>query len=172
MQTSGAWRGEAADACLMSMSALRSLWSEVTTHYRLRHSGMVRRTRPGISRFRVRCFASPRNDGFGLKRGACHGVTLDAAPSTRHDDEASAPHTWRRSGKRRGHASQSRQFHHHAVADGEPDGLDETAGQHDLAGGEAVAVGGEMIGEPGQRVTGLAEHVGAAALPDFLAVDP
>jgi len=27
-----------------------------------RHSGMVRRTRPGISRFRVRCFASPRND--------------------------------------------------------------------------------------------------------------
>src|ERR1700732_540935 len=26
------------------------------------HSGMVRRTRPGISRFRVRCFASPRND--------------------------------------------------------------------------------------------------------------
>ena len=28
----------------------------------LRHSGMVRRTRPGISRFRVRCFASPRND--------------------------------------------------------------------------------------------------------------
>src|SRR5688572_13138020 len=27
-----------------------------------RHSGMVRRTGPGISRFRVRCFASPRND--------------------------------------------------------------------------------------------------------------
>jgi len=27
----------------------------------LRHSGMVRRTRPGISRFRVRCCASPRN---------------------------------------------------------------------------------------------------------------
>jgi len=26
-----------------------------------RHSGMVRRARPGISRFRVRCFASPRN---------------------------------------------------------------------------------------------------------------
>jgi len=26
----------------------------------------------------------------------------------------------------------------------------------------AVAVGGEMIGEPGQRVVGMAEHVGAA----------
>jgi len=26
-----------------------------------RHSGTVRRTGPGISRFRVRCFASPRN---------------------------------------------------------------------------------------------------------------
>ena len=33
-----------------------------------RHSGMVRRTRPGISRFRVRCFASPRNDGYGFTR--------------------------------------------------------------------------------------------------------
>src|SRR6201999_856596 len=29
---------------------------------RSRHSGMVRRTRSGISRFRARCFASPRND--------------------------------------------------------------------------------------------------------------
>src|SRR5438270_4677883 len=28
------------------------------------HSGMVHRTRPGISRFRVRCFASPRNDTY------------------------------------------------------------------------------------------------------------
>ena len=28
-----------------------------------------------------------------------------------------------------------------------------------------------MIGEPGQRVVGMAEHVGAAALPDFDAVD-
>jgi hypothetical protein len=43
---------------------------------------MVRRTRPGISRFRVRCFASPRNDGVlffsdtasqsrGTKRPSC-----------------------------------------------------------------------------------------------------
>src|SRR5215207_9845529 len=31
-----------------------------------RHSGMVRRTRPGISRFRVRCSASPRNDTCGF----------------------------------------------------------------------------------------------------------
>jgi hypothetical protein len=35
----------------------------MTLQSRHRHSGMVRRTRPGISRFRVRCFASPRNDG-------------------------------------------------------------------------------------------------------------
>src|SRR5664279_3606051 len=33
-----------------------------------RHSGMVRRTRPGISRFRVRGFASPRNDETVLPR--------------------------------------------------------------------------------------------------------
>jgi hypothetical protein len=37
--------------------------AEATKQSRLRHSGMVRSTRPGISRFRVRCFASPRNDG-------------------------------------------------------------------------------------------------------------
>ncbi|RXH15179.1 hypothetical protein EAS54_19030 [Bradyrhizobium guangzhouense] len=33
-----------------------------------RHSGAVRRTEPGISRFRVRCFASARNDSlYGFK---------------------------------------------------------------------------------------------------------
>src|SRR5450631_2517475 len=37
-----------------------------TKQSRHRHSGMVRRTRPGISRFRVRCFASPRNDGVWI----------------------------------------------------------------------------------------------------------
>jgi hypothetical protein len=42
MQTSGAWRGEAANVCLESTSALQSLWSEATTHYKLRHSGMRR----------------------------------------------------------------------------------------------------------------------------------
>jgi hypothetical protein len=42
MQTSGASRRETADACLMIASALRFLWSEVMTHYRLRHSGMRR----------------------------------------------------------------------------------------------------------------------------------
>src|SRR5258707_2931220 len=36
--------------------------SRIASNLGLRHSGMVRRTRPGISRFRVRCFASPRND--------------------------------------------------------------------------------------------------------------
>src|SRR6266851_5990978 len=30
------------------------------------HSGMVRRTRPGISRFRVRIFDAPRNDGLKI----------------------------------------------------------------------------------------------------------
>jgi len=42
MQTSGASRREAAKACLMNTSALRFFWSEVTTLYRLRHSGMRR----------------------------------------------------------------------------------------------------------------------------------
>jgi len=32
------------------------------TFFRSRHSGAHRRCEPGISRFRVRCFASPRND--------------------------------------------------------------------------------------------------------------
>jgi hypothetical protein len=70
--------------------------------FRLCHSGMVRRTRPGISRFRVRCFASPRNDGYGFAGGACHRVACCAGPLARNDDEASALLTWPRSGKRRG----------------------------------------------------------------------
>src|SRR5438067_2434789 len=47
-----------------------------------RHSGMVRRTRPGISRFRVRRCAMPRNDGdnyfFG---GEGHGRCGPRRPS-------------------------------------------------------------------------------------------
>ena len=38
-------------------------------------------------------------------------------------------------------------------------------------GAQAFAVGGEMVGEPGQRVVRMAEHVGAGAAPDFVAVD-
>src|SRR6266851_398029 len=59
---------------------------------RLRHSGMVRRTRcaiahRGISRFRVRCFASPRNDGYGFTRclkiesGLCPSRTPSKSPA-------------------------------------------------------------------------------------------
>src|SRR5258706_3451465 len=71
------------------------------------HSGMVRRTRPGSSNFRVRCFASPRNDSHGRgltydnagrAAGTCAGfgphlvrITLvqDSTPSTTIEAEAS-----------------------------------------------------------------------------------
>src|ERR1700682_6440918 len=48
--------------------------AKATKQSSLRHSGMVRRTRAGISRFRVRC-------------GACHRAALGADPlaSTRND---------------------------------------------------------------------------------------
>ena len=56
--------GLAANSLKFSMSRSRIRSEEESTGIRcLRHSGMVRRTRPGISRFRVRCCASPRNDG-------------------------------------------------------------------------------------------------------------
>src|SRR4029450_6154943 len=42
-------------------------FDDVGCHTHRRHSGMVRRTRPGISRFRVRCFASPRNDAEKIR---------------------------------------------------------------------------------------------------------
>src|SRR5580693_9384754 len=48
---------------------------------------MVRRTRPGISRFRVRCCASPRNDGYNdrflLRRTSLKMsvIELSASPS-------------------------------------------------------------------------------------------
>ena len=47
---------------------------ENLTAFFLCHSGMVRRTRPGISRFRVRLFEAPRNDReiYTLNR-ACDG---------------------------------------------------------------------------------------------------
>jgi hypothetical protein len=41
---------------------------------------MVRRTRPGISRFRVRCFASPRNDGWRISLCAHHRTTAGRSP--------------------------------------------------------------------------------------------
>src|ERR1700741_1433833 len=44
------------------------LGANVARTSQTRHSGMVRRTRPGISRFRVRCFASPRNDDGEMQR--------------------------------------------------------------------------------------------------------
>src|SRR5207244_2271101 len=53
----------------------------------IRHSGMVRRTRPGISRFRVRCFASPRNDDGEMQRLA---MRLRIAHSTNYRYEPPA----------------------------------------------------------------------------------
>src|SRR5450631_3477823 len=55
---------------------------EPSLRARHRHSGMVRRTRPGISRFRVRCFASPRNDDV------CSNSKHDFAISRRDAPEA------------------------------------------------------------------------------------
>ena len=52
-----------------------------------------------------------------------------------------------------------------AVAGLEPHRLDEAARQHDLPGLQSLASVGEMVGEPGQRVVGMAEHVGAGAAP-------
>ncbi len=50
-----------------------------------RHSGMVRGTRPGISRFRVRCFASPWNDvdAASRSRGAYRPRSASSLASSR-----------------------------------------------------------------------------------------
>src|ERR1700682_4217000 len=63
------------------------------------------------------------------------------------------------------------QFHPHLVPGLEPHRLDEAPGQHDLAGAQAFAIGGEMIGEPGECVVRMAEDVGAGAPPCLVAVD-
>src|ERR1700737_3779765 len=47
---------------------------------------MVRRTRPGISRFRVRCFASPRNDGVWVA-----SLAMTASPHTTSRSRREAP---------------------------------------------------------------------------------
>src|ERR1700732_2764162 len=49
---------------LIDLLMVEPLHERNASHDIGRHSGMVRSTRPGISRFRVRCFASPRNDGL------------------------------------------------------------------------------------------------------------
>src|SRR5260370_29606271 len=94
------------------------------------------------------CFACPGMTVMGLR---AEPVIEPHSPDrfARNDHEASAPPAWPRSGKRRGHAAKSGEFHHHAVAGGEPDRLDEAAGQHELAGGEAGAVRGGLIVQPG-----------------------
>src|SRR5256886_17393807 len=55
-------------------------FEDVCHHTHRRHSGMVRRTRPGIWRFRVRF--EPRNDGEKLRMTA---ITTTDAPKSRID---------------------------------------------------------------------------------------
>ena len=93
-----------------STSALRSLWSEVTTHYRLRHSGMRRQAQASDAQLRI---GESRDSGFDAEpvigprfaRTRWHrpGMTvmdlraepviepLCADPLARNDDEAAAP---------------------------------------------------------------------------------
>src|SRR5205085_7682295 len=61
---------------------------------RFRHSGMVQRTISGISSFRVRCFAPPRNDEpFALlctpdsSHIRCHGEQSRSSEKARQDPE-------------------------------------------------------------------------------------
>jgi hypothetical protein len=58
----------------------------MTLQSRRRHSGMVRRTRPGISRFRVRCCASPRNDGVWVA-----SLAMTSSPHTTSRSRRDAP---------------------------------------------------------------------------------
>jgi len=52
----------------------------------LRHFGMVRRTRPGISRFRVRAFSAPRNDAAIQDTPApCRSRNFKSAALVPHD---------------------------------------------------------------------------------------
>jgi hypothetical protein len=75
------------------------------------------------------------------------------------------------------HCSEPGQIHYDFVAGIEPHRLYKTSRQDDLASaqalasGEALARGGEMVGEPRQRMMGMAEHIGAGALRDVNAVD-
>src|SRR6185312_881603 len=55
------------------------------------------------------------------------------------------------------HRAEPRQIHCHAVARLEPHGLDQASGQHDLAGAQGLAAGGEMVGQPRQRVMRMTE---------------
>ena len=63
------------------------------------------------------------------------------------------------------------QIHHDFVACAKPQRLYEASGQNGLARAQAFAASGEMIGEPRQRMVGMAEHIGAGAPPCLIAID-
>ncbi|TFV69993.1 hypothetical protein E4K64_30930 [Bradyrhizobium frederickii] len=47
-----------------------------------RHPGMVRRTRPGISRFRVRVSDAPRNDSSYTPTSTATPITISTMPKS------------------------------------------------------------------------------------------
>src|SRR5882724_7033695 len=104
------------------------------------------------------------------------GWTKRSVPTIPHSDFARwwarfALPTVRILRKRGCHRAQPIQLHLHAVAGIKPHRLHETPGEHDLPGMQPFAFLGEMVGEPGQRVVGMAKHVGAGAAAGFIAVD-
>src|SRR5579864_7042598 len=84
---------------------------------------------------------------------------------------AAARRTSLTSRKLRLHGPQPGQLHDHLVARLEPHRLHQASRQHQLALVQALAFGGQMIGEPGECVVGVAEHVGAGAGADLGSVD-
>ena len=67
--------------------------------------------------------------------------------------------------------AQSLHVHPHPVPPCDPLGGHDAAGEHDVAAAQSDAVGGELVGQPGQRGEGVTQHVAAHAAPAFLAVD-
>src|SRR6476659_2080767 len=73
-------------------------FEDAVHHTHRRHSGMVPRTRPqmrvahrGISRFRVRCFASPRNDGEKVRMTT---ITIAATEARKSRIDWTKPVLW------------------------------------------------------------------------------
>src|SRR6516165_5682557 len=76
-----------------------------------------------------------------------------------------------RSAKPRLHPPQPRKLDDHMITRLQPRWFDQASREHELASMQAPVFAGEMIGKPGQRVMGMAEHVGAATTTSLDAVD-
>src|SRR5882757_2486652 len=121
----------------------------------LQNPGALRRgnnfRRPGQAKREPGSITTDADDTSGWSPNPFHnphlGLWVPAFAGT--TKEGAARDVASTSGERHLHIPQSLQLHPHMIAGGKPHRLHEAPRQHELAGVQSPALGGEMVGEPG-----------------------